>query len=72
MYVDTVRAECTGQLMREIRNQLQYKICAILKEWSVKRKSSFFILSKDYGARERREVRFSLCSIFDVEGMGSD
>lgn len=29
----------------------------------------FFILRKDYNARERREILSSLCSIFDVEGI---
>ncbi len=29
----------------------------------------FFILRKDYGAKERREVLSNLCSIFDVEGI---
>ena len=29
----------------------------------------FFILRKDYNAKERREVLFNLCSIFDVEGI---
>lgn len=29
----------------------------------------FFILRKDYNAKERREVLSSLCSIFDVEGI---
>lgn len=29
----------------------------------------FFILRKDYNARERREVLSNLCSIFDVEGI---
>ena len=29
----------------------------------------FFILRKDYTSKERREVLFNLCSIFDVEGI---
>lgn len=29
----------------------------------------FFILRKDYNAKERREVLVNLCSIFDVEGI---
>lgn len=29
----------------------------------------FFILRKDYNAKERREVLINLCSIFDVEGI---
>lgn len=29
----------------------------------------FFILRKDYSVKERREVLFALCSIFDVEGI---
>lgn len=29
----------------------------------------FFILRKDYSAKERREVLVNLCSIFDVEGL---
>lgn len=29
----------------------------------------FFILRKDYSAKERREVLSNLCSIFDVEGI---
>ena len=29
----------------------------------------FFILRKDYNAKERREVLSNLCSIFDVEGI---
>lgn len=29
----------------------------------------FFILRKDYNARERREILSNLCSIFDVEGI---
>lgn len=29
----------------------------------------FYILRKDYNAKERREVLSSLCSIFDVEGI---
>ena len=29
----------------------------------------FFILRKDYSAKERREVLFNLCSIFDIEGI---
>lgn len=29
----------------------------------------FFILRKDYNEKERREVLFHLCSIFDVEGI---
>ena len=29
----------------------------------------FYILRKDYGAKERREVLADLCSIFDVEGI---
>lgn len=29
----------------------------------------FFILRKDYDAKERREVLVNLCSIFDVEGL---
>ncbi len=29
----------------------------------------FFILRKDYIAKERREVLLNLCSIFDVEGI---
>ena len=29
----------------------------------------FFILRKDYNAKERREVLTNLCSIFDVEGI---
>ena len=29
----------------------------------------FFILRKDYSAKERREVLFNLCAIFDVEGI---
>lgn len=29
----------------------------------------FFILRKDYDAKERREVLLNLCSIFDVEGI---
>ena len=29
----------------------------------------FFILSKDYNAKERREILSNLCSIFDVEGI---
>lgn len=29
----------------------------------------FFILRKDFNAKERREVLFNLCSIFDVEGI---
>lgn len=29
----------------------------------------FFILRKDYDAKERREILFNLCSIFDVEGI---
>ena len=29
----------------------------------------FFILRKDYDAKERREVLLNLCKIFDVEGI---
>lgn len=29
----------------------------------------FFILRKDYTSKERREVLYKLCSIFDVEGI---
>lgn len=29
----------------------------------------FFILRKDYNAKERREILSSLCSIFDIEGI---
>ena len=29
----------------------------------------FFILRKDYEAKERREILISLCKIFDVEGI---
>ena len=29
----------------------------------------FFILRKDYSAKERREVLSNLCSIFDIEGI---
>ena len=29
----------------------------------------YFILRKDFNTKERREVLFSLCSIFDVEGI---
>ncbi len=29
----------------------------------------FFILRKDYNAKERRDVLFNICSIFDVEGI---
>ena len=29
----------------------------------------FFILRKDYSAKERREILANLCSIFDVEGI---
>ncbi len=29
----------------------------------------FFILRKDYSAKERREVLTNLCSIFDIEGI---
>ena len=29
----------------------------------------FFILRKDYSAKERREILSNLCSIFDVEGI---
>jgi len=29
----------------------------------------FFILRKDYDAKERREILYNLCSIFDVEGI---
>jgi len=29
----------------------------------------FFILRKDYNTKERREVLFNLCKIFDVEGI---
>lgn len=29
----------------------------------------FFILRKDYSAKERREVLLNLCKIFDVEGI---
>lgn len=29
----------------------------------------FFILRKDYNAKERREVLLNVCSIFDVEGI---
>ena len=29
----------------------------------------FFILRKDYSAKERREILSTLCSIFDVEGI---
>lgn len=29
----------------------------------------FFILRKDYSAKERREVLFNLCLIFDIEGI---
>ena len=29
----------------------------------------FFILRKDYNAKERREILVNLCSIFDVEGI---
>ena len=29
----------------------------------------FFILRKDYNAKERREVLLNLCKIFDVEGI---
>ena len=29
----------------------------------------FFILRKDYNAKERREILSNLCSIFDVEGI---
>ena len=29
----------------------------------------FFILRKDYTARERREILLSLCTIFDIEGI---
>jgi predicted nucleic acid-binding protein len=29
----------------------------------------FFILRKDYDAKERREVLVNLCSIFDIEGI---
>lgn len=32
----------------------------------------FFILRKDYNAKERREVLSDLCSIFDVEGIDKD
>ena len=29
----------------------------------------FFILRKDYDAKERRELLVSLCSVFDIEGI---
>lgn len=29
----------------------------------------FFILRKDYNAKERREVLLNLCKIFDIEGI---
>lgn len=29
----------------------------------------FFILRKDFSSKERREILFTLCSIFDVEGI---
>ncbi|MCM1468447.1 MAG: PIN domain-containing protein [Alistipes sp.] len=29
----------------------------------------FFILRKDYNEKDRREVLYSLCSIFDIEGI---
>lgn len=29
----------------------------------------FFILRKDYNEKERREILFNLCTIFDVEGI---
>ena len=29
----------------------------------------FFILRKDYNAKERREILLNLCTIFDVEGI---
>lgn len=29
----------------------------------------FFILRKDYDAKERREILLNLCSIFDIEGI---
>ena len=29
----------------------------------------FFILRKDYSSKERREVLYNLCKIFDVEGI---
>ena len=29
----------------------------------------FFILRKDYSAKERREVLLNLCKIFDIEGI---
>lgn len=32
----------------------------------------FFILRKDYHAKERREVLTNLCSIFDVEGIDKE
>lgn len=32
----------------------------------------FFILRKDYNAKERREVLTNLCSIFDVEGIDKE
>lgn len=32
----------------------------------------FFILRKDYNAKERREILSNLCAIFDVEGIGKD
>ena len=32
----------------------------------------FFILRKDYNAKERREVLSNLCSIFDIEGIDKD
>lgn len=32
----------------------------------------YFILRKDYTAKERREILASLCTIFDVEGIDKD
>lgn len=32
----------------------------------------FFILRKDYNAKERREILAGLCTIFDVEGIDKD
>ena len=29
----------------------------------------FFILRKDYNAKERREILYNLCKLFDVEGI---
>ncbi len=29
----------------------------------------FYVLRRDYGAKERRELLYGLCSIFDVEGI---